>query len=146
MRILLFACNSWISEREENDRRNWFMINLHESMGSGRDQTRDPWICSQKCYRLRYKRGFWVCPCKFITTGPHPTKSLTEHFGLGFWIKHSLHADTRQLWKHPRLTFGKMHLVLSEEWLKCKTKGKQQFSKMAVIWPYLITDHNKNCA
>ena len=23
------------------------MINLHENMGSGRDQTQDPWICSQ---------------------------------------------------------------------------------------------------
>ena len=27
--------------------RNYFMINLHESMGPGRDRTRDPWICSQ---------------------------------------------------------------------------------------------------
>ena len=30
-----------------DDSRNYFMINLHESMGSGRDQTRDAWICSQ---------------------------------------------------------------------------------------------------
>ena len=36
-----------ISEREENDRRNYFMINLHDCMGPGRDRTRDPWICSQ---------------------------------------------------------------------------------------------------
>ena len=49
-----------ISGREENDCRNYFMINLHESMGPGRDQTRGPWICSQTricsqtCYRLRY--------------------------------------------------------------------------------------------
>ena len=62
-----FACN-WqqpflndsFSGREENDRRNYFMINLHESMGPGRDRTRDPWICSQLLicnqtrYRLRY--------------------------------------------------------------------------------------------
>ena len=33
-----------IQRREENDRRN-FMIKLHESMGPGRDRTRDPWIC-----------------------------------------------------------------------------------------------------
>ena len=32
---------------EENDHRNYFIINLQESMGLGRDQTRDPWICSQ---------------------------------------------------------------------------------------------------
>ena len=37
------------------------MIDLHESMGPGRDRTRDPWICSQTricCqtrYRLRYE-------------------------------------------------------------------------------------------
>ena len=30
------------------------MINLHESMGPGQDQTRDPWICSQARYQLRY--------------------------------------------------------------------------------------------
>ena len=52
---------SWmISGREENDRRKYFMINLHESMRPGRDGTRDPWICSQiriccqTRYRLRY--------------------------------------------------------------------------------------------
>ena len=45
-----------ISGREENDRRNYFMINLHESMGPGRDRTRDPWICSQTriCCQTRY--------------------------------------------------------------------------------------------
>ena len=44
-----FACslqqpfmNYEFSGREENDRRNYFMINLHESMGPGRDRTRDP--------------------------------------------------------------------------------------------------------
>ena len=36
------------------------MIDLHKSMGPGRDDTRDPWICSQRCiccqtrYWLRY--------------------------------------------------------------------------------------------
>ena len=30
------------------------MINLHESMRPGLDQTCDPWICSQTCYRLHY--------------------------------------------------------------------------------------------
>ena len=54
----------WFSGRKENDRRNHFMINLHESMGPGRDRTRDPWICSQTricCqtrYRLRYAARF----------------------------------------------------------------------------------------
>ena len=45
---------SWMSGREENGRRNYLMINLHVSMGLGRDQTRNPWICSQTRYWLRY--------------------------------------------------------------------------------------------
>ena len=33
------------------------MINLHESMGPGPDQTIDPWICSQTriCCQTRYQ-------------------------------------------------------------------------------------------
>ena len=42
--LLLVTDNnpSWISRWEENDCRNYFMINLHESMGPGRDLTRNP--------------------------------------------------------------------------------------------------------
>ena len=42
---------------EENDCRNYIMINLYESMGPGWDQTRDPWICSQIriCSQTRYQ-------------------------------------------------------------------------------------------
>ena len=42
--LLLVTDNnpSWISRNEENDCRNYFMINLHESMGPGRDLTRNP--------------------------------------------------------------------------------------------------------
>ena len=43
-----------ISRREENGQINYFMINLHESMGPGRDRTCDPWIGSQTLYRVRY--------------------------------------------------------------------------------------------
>ena len=54
-----FACNSqkktFLNQRkggewpEENDRRNYFMINLHESMGPGYNRTRGPLICSLTC-------------------------------------------------------------------------------------------------
>ena len=45
-----------ISRREENDRRNYFMINLC-SMEPGWSQTRDPWICSQTriCCQTHYR-------------------------------------------------------------------------------------------
>ena len=44
------------------------MISLNESMGPGRDQTRDPWICSQTLiccqtrYRLRYAARSKISP------------------------------------------------------------------------------------
>ena len=56
--LLTTTLLEWFSGREENDRRNYFMIYLHQSMGPGQDRTRDPWICdqtricSQTCYRL----------------------------------------------------------------------------------------------
>ena len=37
---------------EENEHRNYFMINLHESIRPSQDQTHDPWICSGTHYRL----------------------------------------------------------------------------------------------
>ena len=55
----------WFSGREEIDRRNYFMLNLHKSMGPGGDRTRIPWICSQTricCqthYRLCYAARYW---------------------------------------------------------------------------------------
>ena len=56
---------SWSSRREENGRRNYFMINLHGSMGPGQDQTRDPWICSQPCYLLPYAAWYIICNAKW---------------------------------------------------------------------------------
>ena len=50
-----FACNKqqpFLNQQEENDHRNYFMISLYKSMGLGRDQTRNPWICSQTCLLL----------------------------------------------------------------------------------------------
>ena len=55
---------SGISEREENGLRNFFMINLQESLGLDRDQTHDPWICSQTRYQLHYVVG----RKRFLTT------------------------------------------------------------------------------
>ena len=47
----------WISVRKENDRRNYFMINLQKSMETGLDPTPDPWICSQTriCSQTLYR-------------------------------------------------------------------------------------------
>ena len=77
-----------ISEREENDRRNYFMINLHESMGPDRDRTRDPWIAvvfdignNHKGQRLGHA---CVCVCVSVCVeglipSPIPKNSAKVH-------------------------------------------------------------------
>ena len=45
--------------KEDNDHRNNFMINLHESIGPGRDSC-DTCICSQTRYRLRYRARYLI--------------------------------------------------------------------------------------
>ena len=80
-RLLLTATLlEWFSGREENNWRNYVMINLRKSMGPDRDQTRDPWICSQtRIYcqtryrlllfamvtRILYEEHPWIIPVKF---------------------------------------------------------------------------------
>ena len=41
--------NQW---KEENDRRKYFMKNLHDSMGG--DRIHDPWISDRISYQLHY--------------------------------------------------------------------------------------------
>ena len=60
MHILLLETDnnpSWRIKRKGAEwPKNYFVINLHESMGPGRDQTHGPWICSQTriCCQTRY--------------------------------------------------------------------------------------------
>ena len=50
------------------------MANLYESMGPGRDRTRDPWICSQTriCNQTRYQMRnvarYMYCSFKNVVT------------------------------------------------------------------------------
>ena len=53
--ITLLELFSW---REENDLRNCFMINLHESMGPGRVQTHNTRICNQTS--ICSQTGYWL--------------------------------------------------------------------------------------
>ena len=49
---------SWMIQQKGGEwRRNYFKINLRESMGPDRDQTHDPWIYSQtrRCCQTRYR-------------------------------------------------------------------------------------------
>ena len=72
--------------KEENDRRNYFMINLHESMGPGRDRTRDPLICSQTricCqtrYRMRYAARYLSILIHFVISLPNAHHVINTHY------------------------------------------------------------------
>ena len=74
---------SWISRREENDRKNCFIINLHESKWPGRDRTSYPWICSetricyQTLYKLRYVARYSITDEKINKKN---TALLKQHF------------------------------------------------------------------
>ena len=65
---------SGISGREENGGRNYFMINLHESMGPGWNQTRDTWICSQTpiCSQAGYRLRYTARSTKYLTVTFNP--------------------------------------------------------------------------
>ena len=52
---------SGISGREENGRRNYFVINLRKSMGPGLDRTPSPWISSQTRNCSQTLRGPVAC-------------------------------------------------------------------------------------
>ena len=47
-------------QKEENSRRNYFMINLQESMGLGRYPIHHPWNFCQTHYLLRYNVQYLV--------------------------------------------------------------------------------------
>ena len=71
----LFVCFVALRPKSTANSINYFLINLHQSMGPGRDRTRYPWICSQTCiccqtrYRLRYvDRHKWVMKMKLTCT------------------------------------------------------------------------------
>ena len=61
------------------------MNNLHESMGLGRNQTGDPWICSQTCicsqtqYRLRYVARSWPEVLKLFMLNSHKQEIENLH-------------------------------------------------------------------
>ena len=45
--LLTTTLLEWFNGREEDDCSNYFMVNLHKSMGPGQDRTCHPSICSQ---------------------------------------------------------------------------------------------------
>ena len=96
--LLTTTLLEWFSKREENDRRNYFMINLQESMGWGWDQTRHPWICSQTriyCQTVT-NCAMWPgliekCRAKGLSWHERPTK--TQCMGV---LLHSLIRVTKR--------------------------------------------------
>ena len=98
---------SWMIQRKENDRRNNFIINLHESMGSGQDWTRNPWICSQTriccqtCYRLRYAAQWENDHRNYFMIYLHKRMGLGQHRTRDPWVCSQTHICSQthyRLW------------------------------------------------
>ena len=71
------------------------MINLHESMGPGLDQTSDPWICSHACYWLRL-RG----QQSGIHLNIYSAKKVLHNRGLWQFISNTGNTRLRDLYQH----------------------------------------------
>ena len=58
--------------------RNYFIIYLHEGMGQSRNQTCDPWICSQtrNCSQTHYQLRYAVQIGSFLNTNLFSTICL----------------------------------------------------------------------
>ena len=81
---LLVTVNNpvWIRGREDNDCRNYFMINLHESMGPGQDQTHSPYLWSRQLHPLSvFELDHSILPISM---------SLTRQSSLCLWTWPSL--------------------------------------------------------
>ena len=116
------------------------MINLHESMGLGRDRTRDPWICSQTricCqtrYRLRYAArcvdvlvgGLWLC-----IIGPKCDKKSVFRLSNKARLKPiSSATETSQLIEILLITC--LYMILSK---KRTTKALIRLPRLTVVIP-----------
>ena len=89
------------------------MINLHESMGPGKDRTCVPsWICSQTGYRLCYAaQSFikWMTKCNF----PHQSTNMFTPSSIRS-ILNKIHAN----YMHDWLCYPLYPSVLSaQQWL-----------------------------
>ena len=72
---------------------NYFRINLPESMGLGRDQTCDPWICeAARMHRCTwaFANAISIIISKFLMSGP---KLLTYLIGQLLWLGKPFHIS-----------------------------------------------------
>ena len=141
---------SWMNQRKgENDHRNHFMINLHESMVPDRDRTRDPWICSQTRiwsqtrYRLRYAARR-VCDSLM---GALVIRMIPDIWGaimkLTWWASIGIHATFRghphqhANMHHPQqqLDDSYFNIDLSETPTnkKTSTRNEQHMVKLSIL-------------
>ena len=113
--ILSAACN-W----QQPEGRNYFMINLHESIGPGRDLTRDLSNCSQTRigsqtrYRLRYATRYIYLPyggqfaksretCVFLMPTRWSSLRDRNRYSRAYRVKSDLFGQTAKFGQPPCL-------------------------------------------
>ena len=122
------------------------MINLHESIGPGRDRTRNPWncsqtrICSQTRYRLRREptkpEWIWnatIAVWQWLTYRKCVDYVVSEHGEkvLKFKTKNScIGYDNKKFWFHTKRGIHAGHKVIvgKEDWnvtISCHNVSKK---------------------
>ena len=89
------SCAIWFSEREENDHKNYFMINLYESMGPGLDITGNPWLCSQTriCRQTHYRLSYVAWSVHLLSKYHELSLILKQLQALPMYLDRSLLAS-----------------------------------------------------
>ena len=107
---ITFACNwrqpSLNQRKGENDRRNYFMSNLHESMGPDRDRTCDPWICSRHISAARNVTGCATRTCTGVLANSENPAEVSYNVALHQGPHYLLSSGT-ELYHFMKILTGK---------------------------------------
>ena len=117
---------SWISGREENGCRNYFMINLHKSMGSGRDWTSDAWICSQTrtfiCSQTHYQLHYVAIMKNYPACKELNKWASTWHFEGSDQPVYQLVSIEPSFLKQICMIEGMDCVIITNKWIMFSTK------------------------
>ena len=129
----------WCSGREDNEHKNYFMINRHESMGPGRDRSRNPlpmlWYLNIHILLYSYLilvHANMTCACTFYNIMMFLKKIIITKITLKL-------AKQRLIWYYLIIVIFYRWLTLClrlEVWMQCsQSLVKYEYNRF--VWYYL---------
>ena len=84
------------------------MNNLHESMGPGRDRTRDPWICSQTriCSHTRYR----------LTDLPLYINNVSDYLNAYDTTLYDIQNSIEMIEQNLQISLNQLHIWCKKQW------------------------------